>query len=78
MLKLPRILGEKRKQDVVDLIDAKEFEKAATILLEEYYDMLYAHTLKKQQYQFEVNNDDLEKAVEELKELKEIIHSKLS
>ncbi|MBT4935950.1 tRNA 2-selenouridine(34) synthase MnmH [Candidatus Woesearchaeota archaeon] len=76
--KLPRILGEKRKQDVVDLIDAKEFEKAATILLEEYYDMLYAHTLKKQQYQFEVNNDDLEKAVEELKELKEIIHSKLS
>jgi len=39
---------------------------------------LYAHTLKKQQYQFEVNNDDLEKAVEELKELKEIIHSKLS
>ncbi|PIN76543.1 tRNA 2-selenouridine(34) synthase MnmH [Candidatus Woesearchaeota archaeon CG10_big_fil_rev_8_21_14_0_10_36_11] len=74
-LMLPRILGKKRKQDIVNLVNTKEYQKAATILLEEYYDMLYAHTLKKWNYTLEVNNDDINKAVNKLNTF---IHSKLS
>ncbi|MBU0470345.1 MAG: tRNA 2-selenouridine(34) synthase MnmH [Nanoarchaeota archaeon] len=60
------IISKKKKEEIVRLIEEKKFEDATKILLEEYYDLLYVHTLNKQNFSFEVNNDDLEKAAKEI------------
>jgi len=61
-LSLFKIISKKSKQLIIDLIDKGELQEAAKILLEEYYDPLYLHTLKKRDYSFKVNNDDVEEA----------------
>ncbi|MEW5896588.1 MAG: tRNA 2-selenouridine(34) synthase MnmH [Nanoarchaeota archaeon] len=60
-------ISRKRKEEIVALIDAGEYKEAVLILLQEYYDSLYLHNLKKQTYDFEIENDDVEKAVEGLR-----------
>lgn len=61
-----RVISKRKKQVVLELLDKEEYEKAAEILLVDYYDPLYQHTLKKKEYAFEVNNDEVEKAVKEI------------
>jgi len=51
---------------MLDFIDAKEFEKAAEILLVDYYDPLYKHSLDKLNYSFTVNCDNLDKCIKEI------------
>ncbi len=67
-LSLSKIISKNRKAEIVELLDKKKYQEAARILLEEYYDPLYGHTLDKKQYAFEVNNDVLEEAVKTIRE----------
>lgn len=63
---LKKNIRRENKEEIVKLITEKKYEAAVTILLEKYYDPLYAHTLKQQEYAFTITNDDVEKAAEEL------------
>jgi len=65
---LSKVISKTNKQKVIELIEQKQYQKAAEILLTKYYDPLYNHTLKKINYSFEINNNNLENAVKELKE----------
>ena len=65
--KLWKVIGKKRREEVIKLIDEKNYQQAARILLEDYYDPLYQHSLKKIKYKFEVNNDNISEAVIKLK-----------
>jgi len=67
------LISNKRKQNIIDLIDAERYEEVVRILLKEYYDVLYAHTLKHIQFDFEVQNDILEGAISKLKEIEKEI-----
>jgi len=63
---LPHIISNKRKQEICELLDQKQYQHAIKILLEEYYDPLYKHTLEQFQFQAEINSDDEEKAITEI------------
>jgi len=63
---LDRLLSNKRKQEILQFIENQQYEDAVKILLTDYYDPLYNHTLKKMNFSYEVNNDEEEKAVEEI------------
>ncbi len=60
------LLSNKRKQEIIQLLDQNNLPDAATILLTEYYDPLYQNTLDKHTYTFEINSDDEKRAVEEI------------
>ena len=53
---------------MLSLFEQGKHQEAAEILLEIYYDPLYNHTLKKNKYSFEVENDGVQKAAEEIKQ----------
>ncbi|MFH1276316.1 MAG: tRNA 2-selenouridine(34) synthase MnmH [Candidatus Woesearchaeota archaeon] len=63
---LNRVIGKKKQTEMVNFIEKEDFFSASKILLEDYYDPLYQHTLKQFNYSFEINTDDMEKAKEEL------------
>ncbi len=63
------IISNKRKQEIVTLIDAGNYEEVARILLKEYYDVLYAHTLKNVKFDIEISNDKIEEAKKEIKNI---------
>ena len=65
--KLWKVIGKKKKEEVIELINQQNYHNAAKILLEDYYDPLYQHSLKKIKYDFEVNNDNIGEAVVKLK-----------
>ncbi len=65
------IISNKRKQEIIAFLDAGRYEEVARILLKEYYDVLYAHTLKNVQFDFQVSNDDLQTAIKEIEKNKE-------
>ncbi len=66
-LNLPHnLLSNKRKQEIVQLLEDNNLLEAAKILLQEYYDPLYQHMLHRFQFAFEINSDNEEKAVEEI------------
>jgi len=67
--KLWKVISKKKKQQMLEHLENKEYEQAARILLVDYYDPLYNHSLKKVNYSFEVCNDVLSEAVEKLKKL---------
>jgi tRNA 2-selenouridine synthase len=69
VLSLRSTIGKKKKQEVIGLIKENKLHEAAVILLENYYDLLYAHTLKDKWYQFEINNDNVSKAAKKIKAL---------
>ena len=54
------------------LIDEQKYEEVARILLKEYYDVLYAHTLKNVVFDLEISNNDVEEAIRKLKEIEKI------
>jgi len=66
--KLWKVISKNNKQKMLELLEQKEYHQAAEILLTKYYDPLYEHTLKKKNYLFEVNNDDLELATKIIKD----------
>lgn len=43
-------IGKKKTDVMLELFEKKRFEKVARMLLEEYYDPLYSHTINKQEY----------------------------
>lgn len=47
---LSRRIGNKKTEQMLELFDNKKFGEVARMLLEEYYDPLYAHTINKQEY----------------------------
>lgn len=59
---LKKDMSNKNKEKTIELIEQKEYAKAVTILLKEYYDPLYSHTLKDVTYDFSVDNNDVQKA----------------
>lgn len=63
-LSLTKLLSKQKKQEIVTLISAGDYAKAVTILLQQYYDPLYQHTIDKMKYEFVVVNNDLGFAVE--------------
>ena len=63
------IISNKRKQEIIFLIDAGKYEEVAKMLLKEYYDVLYAYTLKNVTFETEVRNDNILEAVRQLKEI---------
>ncbi|MBT3814689.1 tRNA 2-selenouridine(34) synthase MnmH [Candidatus Woesearchaeota archaeon] len=66
--RLWKVISKAKKQEMLDFIDAGEFEKAAKILLVYYYDPLYDHSLSKLDYSFEVNCNSVSECVKELLE----------
>src|SRR3989344_2924960 len=68
-LNLPHnLLSNKRKQEIIDLVNQNNLLDAAKILLQEYYDPLYQNTLNKHTYSFEINSDDEASAVKEIEQ----------
>ena len=65
---LRRVISKENKEKMIQLIEDKEYEKAAEILLVKYYDPLYEHTLNKMEFVFTVNSDNLEEAAKVLKD----------
>jgi len=63
------LISNKRKEEIITLIGAGKHQEVARILLREYYDVLYAHTLKQVRFDIEVLNNDNQEAVSRLKEL---------
>jgi tRNA 2-selenouridine synthase len=61
--KLRRTISNKNKEEMIRLMEDKEYEKAAEILLTKYYDPLYEHTLNKMKFSLTINNDEIDKAV---------------
>ena len=66
--KLWKVISKKKKAEMLDYLENKEFEKAAEILLIDYYDPLYAHTLNQVNFSFTVSCNDVDKAVKEIME----------
>ncbi len=66
-----RVIGKKKKEEMIACLDKGEYATAAKILLMDYYDPLYQHTLKELSFVKEINTDNLEKARKELLALTE-------
>ncbi len=66
--KLWKVISNQRKEEMLTNLEHKEYEPAAEILLTDYYDPLYNHSLKKLTYSFEVKNNELDLAVKEILE----------
>ena len=64
---LPKLLSNKQKQEIVDLINNHQLAAAAKILLEYYYDPLYQHTLKQLTFFATINNNTMLSAIDELR-----------
>ena len=62
------VISNKKKQEIIEHIDNKNHTEAARMILEDYYDPLYEHTLNKLNYSFEINSDDVDEAIKELNE----------
>jgi tRNA 2-selenouridine synthase len=73
-----KVISKKNKHEIVDLIDQKDYQKAVEILLEFYYDPLYSHSLDKIKYNFEIDNNDVEKALHKLQTLIQPLNNPLN
>ncbi|MEK6901577.1 MAG: tRNA 2-selenouridine(34) synthase MnmH, partial [Nanoarchaeota archaeon] len=62
-----KVISKEKQQKVLELLDKGNNKEAVKILLEFYYDPLYNHTIKKKEYRFEIDTDDLQKGVRTLK-----------
>ena len=64
-----KVISKKMQQEVLALLDQGKNKEAVKILLEFYYDPLYNHTIKRNEYQFQIGNDDIGKAVKVFKKI---------
>ncbi len=65
---LNRVISKKKREEMVQFIEQGNYLLASKILLEWYYDPLYANTLKKINFSAEIDNDSLEEGVKEVQE----------
>ncbi|MBI2151123.1 tRNA 2-selenouridine(34) synthase MnmH [Candidatus Woesearchaeota archaeon] len=63
---LQRLISKEKKEELVKLLEKKENVAACRILLDNYYDQLYEHTLNKINFAAEINNETIEQGKEEL------------
>ncbi len=61
-----KVISKLKQQEALRLLEEGRNKEAVKILLESYYDPLYAHTVNKKKYQKEINSDEIESAVKEL------------
>lgn len=66
---LRQLISSKTVEELLSLVDKKQYEKVSQVLLEDYYDLRY----KLEDYQYEVNNDSVSKCVKELEKEKSSI-----
>jgi tRNA 2-selenouridine synthase len=64
---LRRTISKENKEKMIELMESKEYEKAAEILLTKYYDPLYEHSLNRMKFSLTINNDSVAEAVKEIK-----------
>lgn len=62
---LTRRLGKKKTEKMLELFEKKKYEEVARMLLEEYYDPLYAHTVNTQEYALVIRPEET-KSIEQL------------
>jgi len=62
-----KVISKKKQQEALQLLEEEKNKEVVKILLEYYYDPLYEHTINKKKYPFEVNSDEVGKAVKELR-----------
>ncbi len=62
-----KVISKKKQQEALRLLEEGKNKEAVKILLEFYYDPLYEHTIKRKEYQFEINSDEVGRAVKGLK-----------
>lgn len=60
--KLKQALGGEKIKIMLDLIKKKDYHPVAKMLLEDYYDLKYSHTVENKKYQLIVEETDLEEA----------------
>ncbi len=53
---IEKFIGKKNVKDLIKLIENNEIKKFIEIILVEYYDKLYKHTLDAKEYEFEIAN----------------------
>jgi len=58
-------LGKKKVAHLLDLLAKKNYDEFIRILLEEYYDPLYGHTLEKKEYEKIIEYNDFDKLVKD-------------
>lgn len=63
------ILSNKRKQEILQLLEQQRYREVAAILLQEYYDPLYKRTLKSVRFSYKVKNNKLEEAKKEIEKI---------
>ncbi len=68
-LGLRKVISNEHRKFVAQHLDGGEYQEAAKILLQYYYDPLYEHTLKKLTFSTTVENEDLKKAVAEIQKI---------
>jgi len=56
---LSKSIGKKKTEGILDFFDNKKFEEVARMLLEEYYDPLYAHTINRQKYAMVIRPEEI-------------------
>ena len=61
-----RVISNKNKGKIQQHIEKKEYTEAAKLILTEYYDPLYKHTLDQMEFSDEINADNVEEAVSKL------------
>ncbi|MBT4651780.1 tRNA 2-selenouridine(34) synthase MnmH [Candidatus Woesearchaeota archaeon] len=66
--KLWKVISKEKKAELLTNLNNNEFEKAAEILLINYYDPLYNHSLNKINYSSTIKNNDLDVCIKELLE----------
>ncbi|MFH1332248.1 MAG: tRNA 2-selenouridine(34) synthase MnmH [archaeon] len=62
---LTRRLGKDKVEKMLGLFEKKKYEEVARMLLEEYYDPLYSHTINKQEYALVIRPQEI-KSIEQL------------
>ncbi len=56
---LSKRMGNKKTEQLLELLEKKKFEEVARILLEEYYDPLYSHTINNQKYSLVIRPENV-------------------
>ncbi len=59
---LTKFIGHKKVEELLKLMEKKEYYQVASILLRDYYDIKYGHTINSMEYELEVETEDLAQA----------------
>ncbi len=66
---LRRLISNQQRQELLQLLNQRQLKLAAKILIKNYYDPLYNHTLRQLKFAAEINNDNLAEAKAELSKI---------